>query len=175
MPTQEKREKVARLSEQLGGSSATIVSDYRGLSVTEINALRRGLGEHGIAYRVVKNRLMRIAADEAGRPELVGLLDGPTAIAFGGGDEAATARIFVEAVRRYRQISIRGALLGSQRIDESTLRRLAALPAREVLMARLAGAFQSPVATTASLFAAPLRDLVSALRQLEARRASGAG
>jgi large subunit ribosomal protein L10 len=174
MPTQAKRETVTRLSDQLGGARMAIVSDYRGLTVAEMSALRRSLAEQGIAYRVVKNRLMRIAAEQAGRPELGELLDGPTAIAFGDDDEAATARVFVETARRYRQVAIRGALLGTARIDEPTVRRLAALPSREVLMAQLAGAVGSPLATTVNLFAAPLRGLASALRQLEARRAGGA-
>ena len=173
MPTEAKRETVAELSAQLEGSRAAIVSDYRGLSVADISALRGGLREQGIAYRVVKNRLMKLAAERAGRPELVGLLDGPSAIAFGSGDETATAKAFVEAARRYRQVGIRGALLGERRIDEAGLRRLAALPPREVLLALLAGAFQSPLATTAGLLAASLRNLGSALRQLESQRSAG--
>jgi len=174
MPTEAKRETVAELSDQLGTSRAAIVSDYRGLTVAEISALRRVLREQGIAYRVVKNRLMKIAAQQAGRPELVDLLDGPSAIAFGGGDETATARAFVDVARRYRHVAIRGALLGAQRIDEAGLRRLAALPSREVLLAQLVGALQSPLAATAGLLAANLRNLGSVLRQLEARRAEGA-
>jgi len=172
MPTDAKRETVAELSEQLGASRAAIVSDYRGLTVADIGALRRALREQGISYRVVKNRLMKLAARQAGRPELVELLEGPSAIAFGG-DETATAKAFVEAVRRYRQVVIRGALLGVQRIDEGGLRRLAALPSREVLLAQLAGALQSPLATTAGLLVANVRNLGAALRQLEARRAEG--
>lgn len=174
MPTQAKRETVAALSEQLGSSRAAIVSDYRGLTVADITTLRHSLREQGIAYRVVKNRLMRIAAEQAGRGELVDLLDGPSAIAFGPGDETATARAFVDAVRRYRQVAIRGALLGTRRIDEAGVRRLAALPSREVLLAQLAGAMASPLATTAGLLAAGLRNLGAGLRQLEARRAAGA-
>ena len=173
MPTEAKRKTVAELSDQLGGSRAAIVSDYRGLTVAEISALRRALREQGIAYRVVKNRLMKIAAQQAGRPELVDLLDGPSAMAFGD-DETATAKAFVDAARRYRHVVIRGALLGAQRIDEGGLRRLAALPSREVLLAQLAGALQSPLTATAGLLAASLRNLGSALHQLEARRAEGA-
>ena len=175
MPTEAKREMVSRLTERLGASPAAIVSDYRGLSVAEINALRAALGEQGIAYHVVKNRLMKIAATQAGRAELVELLEGPTAVAFGSGDETATAKAFVEATRRYRQIVIRGALLGGRRIDEAGVRRLATLPSREVLLAQLAGAMAAPLSTTAGLLAAGLRNLGAGLRQLEARRAAGAG
>lgn len=174
MPTDAKRETVARLGNELGASRAVIVSDYRGLTVAEIGALRRVLHEQGISYRVVKNRLMKIAAEQAGRSEMAALLEGPSAIAFGSGDETATAKAFVEAIRRYRRVGVRGGLLGTQRIDEAGIRRLASLPSREVLLAALAGAFQSPLATTAGLLAANLRNLGAGLRQLEARRASGA-
>jgi large subunit ribosomal protein L10 len=175
MPTEEKRVTVAELADQLGSSKAAIVSDYRGLSVADISTLRGGLREQGIVYRVVKNRLMKIAAQQAGRPELVELLDGPSAIAFGSGDESATAKAFVDAVRRYRQVAIRGAVLGERRIDESGLRRLASLPSREVLLAQLAGALQSPLSTTAGLLVANIRNLGSALRQLESQRTESAG
>jgi large subunit ribosomal protein L10 len=174
MPTEAKRARVAELADQLGASKAAIVSDYRGLSVADISTLRGGLREQGVVYRVVKNRLMKIAALQAGRSELVDLLDGPSAIAFGSGDESATAKAFVDAVRRYRQVAIRGGVLGEQRIDEAGIRRLASLPPREVLLAQLAGAFQSPLSTTAGLLVANVRNLGSALRQLEAQRSAGA-
>lgn len=175
MPTEAKRATVTELTERLTASPAAIVSDYRGLTVSEISALRGSLREQGIAYHVVKNRLLKIAAQQAGRAELVELLEGPTAIAFGSGDETATAKAFVDAIRRYRQVGIRGALLGDRRIDESGLRRLATLPSREVLLAQLAGAMASPLATTAGLLAAGLRNLGAGLRQLEARRGTEAG
>jgi hypothetical protein len=117
---------------------------------------------------------MKIAAQQAGRPELVELLDGPSAIAFGSGDESATAKAFVDAVRRYRQVAIRGGVLGEQRIDEAGIRRLAGLPPREVLLAQLAGALQSPLSTTAGLLVANIRKLGSALRQLESQRSVSA-
>ena len=175
MPTQAKRETVEELAKQLGDSRAAIVSDYRGLTVSDISAFRGSLREQGVTFRVVKNRLMKIAADQAGRGELAELLDGPSAIAFGDGDEAATARAFVDVARRYRQVAIRGGLLGAQRIDEAGVRRLASLPPREVLLAQLAGAIASPLATTAGLLTANVRGLGAALRQLESRRSSEAG
>ena len=81
MPTEAKRATVAELKEEIAGTHAAIVADYRGLSVGELRVIRRSLREHGVSYRVVKNRLAKIAAQEAGREELVGLLDGPTGLA----------------------------------------------------------------------------------------------
>ena len=78
MPTEAKRAEVAELVEALSGSDRAIVSDYRGLTVSDIGAVRRSLRDKGITYRVVKNRLLKIAADQAGRGELSELLEGPT-------------------------------------------------------------------------------------------------
>lgn len=174
MPTEAKRAAVAELKETLSTSHATIVSDYRGLSVSDISAVRRALREQGITYRVVKNRLARIAADEAGRPELTELLDGPSALAMGGTDEVLLARTFLDAVRPYRTVAIRGGLIGDRRIDAQSVTRLASLPTRDVLLAQLAGGIASPLTGLASLLAAPLRNLGYALQQLADQKAQQA-
>jgi len=171
MPTEAKRATVAELKEVISGSQATIVADYRGLSVSEISAVRRSLREQGITYRVVKNRLARIAAEEAGRPELNSLLDGPSALAMGGADEVALARAFLDAVRPYRTVTVRGALVGDRQMDAASISRLASLPSRDVLLGQLAGGMVAPLATMASLLSAPLRNLGYALQQLADQKA----
>ncbi len=174
MPTEAKKATVAELKELISGSHATIVADYRGLSVSDISAVRRALREQGITYRVVKNRLARIAAEEAGRPELGQLLDGPSSLASGGDDEIVLARTFLDAVRPYRSVTIRGALVGDRRMDAASVNRLATLPSRDVLLGQLAGGMVAPVAGLASLLAAPLRNLGYALQQLHDQRAQQA-
>jgi large subunit ribosomal protein L10 len=171
MPTEAKRAAVAELKEELSRSNATIVADYRGLTVSDLGAIRRSLREQGVSYRVVKNRLARIAAQEAGRGELGEMLDGPTGLAIGGEDEVALARTFLDAVRPYRTVVVRGALIGSQRIDSDSVTRLSRLPAREILLAQLAGGMASPLAGLASLFAAPLRNLAYGLQQVADQKA----
>ncbi|HWH23361.1 MAG TPA: 50S ribosomal protein L10 [Candidatus Limnocylindria bacterium] len=175
MPTEAKRATVADLKEALSGGGATIVADYRGLTVADISAVRRSLRAEGISYRVVKNRLAKIAASEAGREELNALLDGPTALAMGGEDEVALAKGFMEAVRPFRTVTVRGGLIGNQPVDADAISRLASLPGREVLLAKLAGGMVAPVATLASLFAAPLRNLGYALAQLAEQKAAADG
>lgn len=174
MPTEAKRAKVAELREELSRSNATLVADYRGLSVTDIGAIRRTLREQGITYRVVKNRLAKIAADEAGRSELGELLDGPTGLAMGGPDEATLARTFLDAVRPYRTVVVRGGVVGTRRLDGDDITRLSRLPTRDVLLAQLAGGMASPLATLGSLFTAPLRNLGYGLAQLAERKAQAA-
>ena len=170
MPTEAKRAAVAQLKEDLSASHATLVADYRGLTVADIGAVRRVLREQGVTYRVVKNRLAKIAAQEAGRGELADLLDGPSALAMGGKDEVVLARTFLEAVRPYRTVVIRGGLIGDQRIDAASISRLATMPPREVLLAQLAGGIASPLAALASLLTAPLRNLAYALQQVAEQR-----
>ena len=166
MPTEAKRAAVAELKEELSNSKAAIVADYRGLTVSDISAIRRSLRREGITYRVVKNRLAKIAATEAGRGELNELLDGPTALAMGSSDEVTLARVFLDAVRPYKTVAVRGGIVGDTRIDASSISRMASLPSREVLLAQLAGGMASPLAMMASLLAAPLRNLGYALSQL---------
>jgi large subunit ribosomal protein L10 len=174
MPTEAKVAAVARLKEELAAGGPAIVSDYRGLSVAELTAIRRNLREQGIRYRVVKNRLARIAAHEAGRDGLMPLLDGPTGLALGGADEIALARAFLDAVRPYRTLVVRGGVIGNKSFDGPAVSRLAALPPREVLLAQLAGGFASPLAGLASVLSAPLRNLGYALQQLAAQKAEQA-
>jgi large subunit ribosomal protein L10 len=170
MPTEAKRETVAELREELAQHRTMIVSEYRGLTVKEIAEIRRALRKQDVSYRIVKNRLMRIAAADTLGDALDSLLVGPTAIAFGN-DEARTAKATLDATRAYRVVRITGGLLGGRAIDADGVTRLAALPSREVLLGQLAGAIQSPTATLASLLAANIRNLGYALSQVRDQKA----
>jgi large subunit ribosomal protein L10 len=174
LPTEAKRETVAALREELAKARTLIVSEYRGLTVREIAEIRRALRKQDVSYRVVKNRLMRIAAEDSVGEALSPLLNGPTAIAFGT-DEAGTAKAVLDATRPYNKVvRITGAVLGDKAIDGDAVSRLAALPPREVLLAKLAGGMQAPVGTLAGLFAAPLRNLGYALAQLAEQKSQAA-
>lgn len=164
MPTDEKRQAVAELAELLRASTALAVTDYRGLKVAEMQAVRRTLREAGVELRIAKNRLLKIAADQAGRAELKPLLEGPTALATIRGEEAAMARALAEALRPYsRVVTVRGGLLGGQAVDAAQLTRLATLPSREVLLGKLAGGIASPITGLASVLAANIRNLAGIL------------
>jgi large subunit ribosomal protein L10 len=174
MPTEAKREMIADLRAQLDASRTVVVSEYRGLKVKEIGEIRRALRKQNVSYRVVKNRLMRIAAqDNAAAEALSPMLVGPTAIAFGT-DEAATAKAVIDATRPYRIVKITGAVLGSQAIDAEGVARLATLPSREVLLAQAIGAIAAPMSMTAGLFDAPLRDVVGLVQALIDQRGAEA-
>lgn len=174
MPTESKERTVAQLREQLAGSRTLIVSEYRGLTVGEIGEIRRSLRKRDVSYRVVKNRLMRIAAADSVGEALSPLLTGPTAIAFGD-DEVATAKAVIETIRPYKVVRITGGVLGDHAIDADAVSRLATLPGREVLQAQLAGAMQSPIATLGGLLGASLRNLGFALAQVRDQKAQAGG
>jgi large subunit ribosomal protein L7/L12 len=146
MPTEAKRETVAALREALAGSRTLIVSEYRGLTVREIAEIRRALRKQDVSYRVVKNRLMRIAAQDSVGEALSPLLVGPTAIAFGN-DESATAKAVLDATRPYKLVTVTGGVLGDRSIDADGVKMLASLPSRDVLLGKLAGGMQAPIAT----------------------------
>jgi large subunit ribosomal protein L10 len=171
MPTEAKRETVAELRQALAGSRTLIVSEYRGLTVKEIAEIRRALRKQDVSYRVVKNRLLRIAAQDTIGEALAPLLTGPTAIAFGD-DESSTAKAVIDATRPFKVVTITGAVLGDRAIDANGVRTLASLPPREVLLAKLAGGMQAPVATLAGLLAANIRNLGSALAQVRDQKAA---
>jgi large subunit ribosomal protein L10 len=126
-----------------------------------------------VTYRVIKNRLLRIAAEDSVGEALSPLLNGPTAIAFGT-DEAGTAKAVLDATRPYKVVRVTGGVLGDRAIDADAVTRLASLPPREVLLAKLAGGMQAPVGTLAGLFAAPLRNLGYALAQVAEQKRSQA-
>ncbi len=171
MPTEAKRETVAELREELANARTMIVSEYRGLKVKEIAEVRRALHKQDVTYRVVKNRLMRIAAEDSVGAALGPLLVGPTAIAFGS-DETATAKAVIDATRPYsRVVRITGGVIGDRAIGAEDVATLATLPPRAVLLAKLAGGMQAPVAMLAGLFNAPLRNLGYALQQVAEQKA----
>jgi large subunit ribosomal protein L10 len=173
MPTEAKRRTVEELREQLSRSSTLIVSEYRGLTVKEIAEIRRSLRKQDVTYKVIKNRLLKIAASDTRGTALDSLLVGPTAIAFGT-DEAATAKAVIDAMRPFKQVRITGGLLGDRAIDADGVSRLATLPSRDVLLSQIAGAFAAPMATMAGLFDAPLRDVAGLIAALADQRSAAA-
>ena len=171
MPTEAKRETVAELTEEARSSSAMIVSEYRGLRVSELGAIRRELRKSNVTYHVVKNRLMKLAAKGAGDDSIASLLTGPTAVAFIKGNEGASAKAVLDTLRPYRLVKVTGGVVGSQVMNLDGVTRLSQLPSREVLLSQVAGAIAAPMSTMAGLFDAPLRDIAGLVQALADRQA----
>jgi large subunit ribosomal protein L10 len=164
MLRQEKEQVVAELAERLRASETLIVADYRGLTMSEIDGVRTELLKHGARFSVVKNSLTKRAAEDAGVPQLVELLDGPTAIAFvGDGDMVAVAKSLNDTARQTRILSLRGGILQGQPMSADQVRDLAALPPADVLQGQVLGAVVGPLNAIVGLFTAPLRELVGVI------------
>jgi large subunit ribosomal protein L10 len=173
MLKEQKERVVEQLAQRLRDSDTLIVADYRGLTMPEIDELRSRLLEAGARFTVVKNTLTRRAAEAAGKPEVLDLIDGPTAIAFLSpeGDPAAVAKVLNDTAKTNDVLVIRGGVLEGTVVGDVEIKRLATLPSADVLRAQLVGAIAGPLTTVVGLFTAPLRDLVGVLdariRQLE--------
>jgi large subunit ribosomal protein L10 len=171
----DKERVVAELTERLKTTDTLIVADYRGLTVTEIDELRTELLKHGARFLVVKNTLTRRAAEAAGADLLLGLLEGPSAIAFleADGDPVAVAKALADAARTTRVLAVRGGILDGSPVGPEDVANLAKLPPADVLRAQLVGALAGTLTAVVGLFAAPMRDLVGGLQaridQLEAQ------
>jgi large subunit ribosomal protein L10 len=175
MPNPKKIEAVQELSEILSRSRVVIGADYRGLSVAAITNLRRQLREAGVELHVIKNTLFLRAAEAAGVPELAELAEGPTALVVGFDDPIAPVKTIVEYQRTARNtFAARKAFLHGQIIPANRLSELAALPPKEVLLAEIAGAIQSPIATFAYLIQATLQEFAG-LVDARAQQMDGGG
>jgi large subunit ribosomal protein L10 len=162
-------EKVAVVEEirtKLAESDATVLTEYRGLTVQDIATLRGALRSTGTEYKVFKNTLARRAVEEAGVDGVTGLLVGPVALAFVRGDAAAAAKALREFAKGNEALVIKGGLLGSRFVGPSDIEALAELPSREVLLAQIAGAFQAPLVKAAGLFQALPRNLAYGVKAL---------
>jgi large subunit ribosomal protein L10 len=172
----EQKERVVEgLAARMREAPAMIVTDYRGLTVTQVATVRRSLHEAGATFHVAKNTLARIAAKQADRPDLVALLEGPTAIAFVAEDPAAAAKKLTELVRQTRILQVRGAVMNGQTLSAEDVRALGELPPRDVLQAQVVGAIAGPLQGAYNVLAAPLREFLVVLDQyIEKRQAAEA-
>jgi large subunit ribosomal protein L10 len=172
-----KQREVEALAERLQRAQLTILAEYRGLNVVEMSALRARLRESGGEFRVAKNTLTRRAVQRLGREALVPYLVGPIGLAFGYHDPAALAKAVNEYARGARGLFVpKAALLGDRVVPPEELPRLAELPTREELLAKVVGGLQAPIYGLVAVLSGTLRNLVGVLearrRQLEAGEAS---
>jgi len=169
---EKKRELVADYRERLERSQAVILTNYQGLNVAQISELRNRLRAVGTVYQVMKNTLLRLALQEAKLSELDTFLEGPTAIGFCYQDVQPAARVLVEFTREASTFALKGGLLGRRLLTTEDINRLANLPSREVLLAQVLAAFQSPMRGLASVLSGPMRGLVTVLEARTDRLAS---
>lgn len=164
MARPEKVEQVELLTGKLKNAKAAVLTDYRGLTVSQLQDLRGRLRSQDVEYRIVKNTLARRAAVEVGHEEFQDLLKGPVAIAFGYGELGVPARVLGDFARQIRlRLDIVGGLIEGRVMGPEQVRQIADLPPRDVLLARLLATLQSPVAQLVATMEAPLQQLVGLL------------
>ena len=177
MPTQGKIDRVQSLKDKLERSTITLTADYTGLSVNEMTDLRRRMREAGVEFTVVKNTLMHRASDQAQRPNVKELVQGPTVVALGYEDPLDVAKAVSDYIRSTRSaLAIRGAVLGDGPVmSTAEVNRLAALPPKPQLIANLMGQLNAPVQRLLGILNGPLTNLDGLLqariRQLESQEA----
>jgi large subunit ribosomal protein L10 len=170
MARADKETAVAELTERFRSASGAVLTEYRGLTVSQLRELRQSLGTNA-QFSVVKNTLTKIAATQAGvATELTSLLEGPSAIAFVEGDVVEAAKGLREFSRTYPQLIIKGGVLEGKPLTPGEIVRLADLEPREVLLAKLAGAMKASLAGAAATFNALPAQMARLLGALEQKR-----
>ena len=140
---------VAEIAELLDGAAAAVVVDYRGLTVEQDTILRKQLREAGVTYKVYKNTMIRFAAKGTAFEALEPHLEGPTAIAVSKEDATAPARILAEFAKKAPKLELKGGVVEGPYYDQKGINAVATIPSREILLGRLLGSMQSPIANFA--------------------------
>ncbi len=160
MPTPQKAAQIEDLADRLSRSQLTIIADYRGLSVSALHEFRSKIRPMEAEFRVAKNTLTRIAAEQVGIEGLEPQLEGPTAILFAYGDVVAPAKAVSDFARSSRILQVRAGVMNNQVLTPADVEAISSLPPREELIGKLVGLLASPMARTVGVLSGPSRSLV---------------
>ena len=174
MARPEKVAMVQEIQERLSKSQGAVLTDYRGLNAAEITELRKRLRDAGVEYKVLKNTLTTLAAEELELEGLIPLLEGPTAIAFGYDDPVAPAKIISEFAKTNKNLEVKGGLLEGKILDPAGVKDLAELPSREVLLSMVVRGMQGPIAGLVNVLQGNIRNLVYALDAVRQQKEANA-
>jgi large subunit ribosomal protein L10 len=165
VPTAEKAGTIEELRQRLGGATAAVLTEYRGLTVQQISELRKQLRAVSAEYRVVKNRLARVAIEGSALASLRPHLTGPIGVVIARKDPAAAAKTLQGFAKTHPALQVRVGVVDGQLLDPQGLKAVADLPSRDVLRAQMVGAIQGPLAQLVSLLQAPQRELAYILAE----------
>jgi len=166
MVTEAKEAEVEQLKEKFEKAQGVVLSDYRGISANDMVELRESFTKEGIEYRVVKNTLAAIAAEEAGLEGLPELLEGPIAIAVGYDDPVLPFKITSDTANKYDAFSAKGGVIEGDVVEPDEIETISKLSSKEELLASFAAGLKSPVRKLAFLLKAKVRDLTVVLDQV---------
>ncbi len=173
MATKEfKQEKIAHYKEQFEKAKVAVVADYRGLTVEEITELRRNLQNAEADLTVTKNTLCKVAAKGTNFEVISELMEGPTAIAFGFGDEVASAKILAKFIKENKKGEILGAVLEGKVLSADEAKKLASMPSKEELYAKMLGSINSPASGLVYSVNGVMSALVRAIDAVRAQKSA---
>jgi large subunit ribosomal protein L10 len=164
VPTPKKEQEVKEIAELLQSARLAVLTDYRGLTVVELQRLRAELRPHESQFRVVKNTLASIAAEEVGLNEVRPLLEGPTALVIATAEPVAPAKVVSDFARTSKILQVKGAILSGQIIPPTEIEQLATLPPREVLLGKVIAGMQSPLSGLVGVLSGTIRSLAYVLQ-----------
>lgn len=164
MPTPQKAQTIEALAESLNRAQLAVLTDYRGLKVSDLQALRSTLRPFGAEFHVAKNTLTRIAAERAGIEGLTPLLEGPLALLLAYDDVVGPSKAITDFARTSRILTIKAGVLNKQVVTPADVESLASMPSREVLIGKVLGMMVSPMARTVGVLGGPSRSLAYLLK-----------
>lgn len=165
-----KQEQVADVADKLQRAQSVVLVDYRGLTVEEVSNLRTKFREAGVEYKVIKNNMLKRAADSL---EIEGLDDyfkGPTAAAFGFDDPVAPAKIMANFIKETKKTELKGGILSGKAVSADAINNLAKLPSKEELLAKMLGSLNAPVSNFVGVLSAIPRSLVQVLNAVREQK-----
>jgi len=168
-----KATEVKALEEKFRVAKSAILTDFRGLSVAEMTALRNLLRKSNIEYRVIKNRLAKIAIQDTSLAGLESLLSGPNGISLGYDDPVTSSKLLSQFVRSTDNLNIRGGVIEGKLYRREEILAIAELPPRKVLISRVVGGIASPLSGFVQVLCGPIRQLLGTLEALRARKEEG--
>jgi len=171
----DKAELATELKDKFTRAQVAIFADYKGLSASQADELRRSLRGHNTEVKVLKNNVARLVTKDGGMgdqaKQLMDGVIGPTLVAFAFGDPAAAAKVIHKFAQDHEAFTLKDSLMGQKRIDVSGVEELAKLPGKEVLIAKLLGTMNAPITNFVGVLAAVPRSLVTVLAAIEKKKA----
>lgn len=167
----EKEGIVADVQAKFEKSKTVVLADYRGLNVEEVTDLRKKMREAGIEFKVIKNTMTSRAAKAANIEGLDAYLAGPTALAFSYDDHVVAAKILADFAKNHKNLELKAGVLDGKVIDFESVKALAELPSREILLTKLAGLFQAPMRGLVTVLSGPLRNFAYAVEAVRKQQA----
>ncbi len=172
MPSQEKKDAVTEIQERLSETSAMILADYRGLSVKDMQDLRRRMRENGCEIKVYKNRLTMIALGDLGWPAMDEYLTGPTAFALTDSDPVTLAKTLSDFGKEHDALTLKAGYVDGEVVGPEKLKALADLPSREELLAKLLGTLKNPMTGVVRVLDGPMSGLARTVRAIADQKAA---